>query len=122
MQEDLASTQLWKTRVKFYEELVSEYDFKFQPMVNLVKNLSSSEYAKVFFPTTSHDKLIISKEPRLYEKWNKVSVVVIGYLPKQGQFTLEYWNKDKKESEQTCTEDDIFSKAEALLLRLNLQA
>jgi hypothetical protein len=54
-------TLQWPDVVRFYEELVSEHGWPFEPMVALVRYLASSRYASALFPCTSHDLLRIGR-------------------------------------------------------------
>ena len=71
-------TSTWPEVEHFYERLVNESLWPFEPMLGFVRFVGSSPYAKSLFPATSHEVLLVSRVPDFARGDNELQIAFNG--------------------------------------------
>jgi hypothetical protein len=86
-------SRLWSDIVEFYEALVKQHNWPFDPMLDLVRQITVSRYVlnppiTVLYPATSHDILLIAATEQFM--W-KTEVLEIRYITRTKSFQFDFW-------------------------------
>lgn len=82
-------THSWTEIVERYRELVQDYAWPIQPMLDLVTFIADSPYAAGLFPLTSMDRLRIGRHPDFQPC---IEELVIDFDMHKQLFVFSYWS------------------------------
>jgi hypothetical protein len=104
----------WPNTITSYSDLINVHHRKFKPMLELVKQISSTRYASGIYPAISMTTLIISQAP----SWEfKHEVLEIEYHPNEKQFVFTFWeNPNTKPWVTHSTDKNAFQRFEHCML------
>ena len=84
--------ELWKENIEYYREMIDRHKWDQEPMVNLIVKLEKAGLCKLFYPSNSHESLVLS----IYGSFNERIAnprVLITYKSLSKSFTIAYRNK-----------------------------
>jgi hypothetical protein len=88
--------QSWDEVVSVFRHLVDDCGWKVRPMLELVEFVASSPYATALFPTTSHDRLCLSRTRVI--RWHH-EMLMVQFDPDAEGFRFEYWQASQASTE-----------------------
>jgi hypothetical protein len=114
-------SELWQKTIGFYRELIEEYGWEQQPMLELVLWLAVSEHCDDVYPSTSHRILClaVATYPKLYE----MPIVSVVYDNRNEKFIIKYTNQSGELlSEQQMLLEQARVELSRLLVRLKVES
>ena len=79
----------WTKIIEFYNDLITNYHWKQEPMLVLIEKLKTRNFWNHFFPSTSHEALGLSTEYN-YEARCEKSMVYIRYDSDNNEFIIHF--------------------------------
>jgi hypothetical protein len=87
----------WARMVAFYRELIDDYGWRQEPMLEFVSWLASSPHSRILFPSTSHEALGLARVATYRERLQR-PMVYIDYSEPRG-FVI-HWQRGQGDEVQ----------------------
>jgi len=91
----------WEAILKTYRERIERYNWRYEPMLNLIEKLAISSVAKELYPHTSMATLVITDDEQFYHDDN---LLYINYNSNTREFDFEHRTLSGKNDKRTCSE------------------
>jgi retron-type reverse transcriptase len=113
--------ELWQSAIEFYRELIDEDGWNQEPMLELVRWLSATEYSRWFYPSTSLHTLCISTVGTYPERYD-LPVLSVVYESDHKHFVINYQNQHSRSlAKVQCQPEQVETALSALLLRFKME-
>jgi hypothetical protein len=108
----ISKLEEWLKVIEFYKELIGLYNWKQEPMLVLIDRLQKYGFFSTFYPSTSHEALVLSLEANPEERYENPMVYIL-FQASNNNFNIQFQKRQgetiiEKNYGSDLLENDIF--------------
>ncbi|QEC66945.1 hypothetical protein FRZ67_06395 [Panacibacter ginsenosidivorans] len=81
--------ELWKENIENYLELIDKYKWDQEPIIELINKLENYGLCKTFYPSNSHESLVLSMFNNYKERFDNPRVIIT-YVSLAKSFNIKF--------------------------------